>query len=158
MARAPASRAKSAKPTASRARKTAPAKTATNGLVTPETPLLEWISAAVGLVLFLATVGIVGWEVVAGDDTPPRFAVEAGEVAAVPGGYRLLVRVRNEGGAPAAGVVLDGALTPAGGARQSAQATFDLIADGSVREGALFFTADPRQARVDLHVSAYVDP
>lgn len=165
MARSPAPKT-TARKSPPKSQKRAPAKTSTaskakaaaDGLITAETPLLEWISAAIGLALFLLVVGVIGWEAVRGDHSPPRFTVKAGDVAEVPGGYRLTIRVRNDGGSPAAAVTVDGRLTPQGGDEETAQATLDLVADGSVREGGLFFTEDPRRAQVDLRVSAYVDP
>lgn len=126
--------------------------------VSRQTPLLEWIAAGVGLVLILATLGVIGAEVLRRDDSAPRFTVRTVAVTPSAGGYLMTIEVRNEGGAPAAGVVVEGELTPPDGEGESAEMTFDFVADHSAREGGLFFKGDPRQGQVVLRAKSYVDP
>jgi len=146
------------KTTAKRAApKPAPKRKSAAGAV-DRTPLLEWLSAGVGLVLILATLGIVGSELFRADDTPPRFTIRTVSVEAIPGGFHMVVRVHNDGGSPAAGVVVEGELTPPSGPSETAEASFDFIADKSSREGGLYFETDPRQGEIRLRAKGYSEP
>lgn len=122
------------------------------------TSLLEWLAAGIGLVLILATLALVGSELIRGDDTPPRFSVRTAGVEAVPGGFVLKVRVHNEGGSPAADVVVEGELTPPTGPAETAEATFALVADQSSHDGGLYFESDPRLGQLKLRAKGYADP
>jgi uncharacterized protein (TIGR02588 family) len=122
------------------------------------TPWLEWASAGVGLALILAILGLVGSELFSADETPPRFVVRATGVQPVPGGFHVAIEVRNEGGSPASSIVVEGELTPPSGPTETAEATFDFVADHSARDGGLYFTADPRQGDLALRAKGYAAP
>lgn len=122
------------------------------------TPPLEWLSAAVGLLLVLGVFAVIGREVVMADGGPPAFKVEAVSVSPTDGGYLMSVNVRNTGGSPAASVVVEGRLAPRGGEPETAEATLDFVADESARTAGLYFTHDPRQGSVELRAKSYVEP
>jgi len=122
------------------------------------TPWLEWLSAGVGLVLILATLGLVASELFRADDTPPRLVVRTLSVEPAPGGFHVAVRVQNEGGSPAASVLVEGELTPAVGEAETAEATFDFVADHSSRDGGLYFKSDPRKGSLALRAKGYSAP
>lgn len=126
--------------------------------VSRQTPLLEWVSAGVGLILILVTLGVIGAEAFRADQSPPRFSVRAEAVTATTGGYLMTIEVRNTGGSPAGGVVVEGTLESPGEEPETSEATFDFVADQSSREGGLYFSRDPRQGRVALRTKSYVDP
>ncbi len=126
--------------------------------VSRRTPLLEWVAAGVGLILILATLGVIGAEALRADKTPPRFSIRALEVTPTTGGFLMRIEVRNTGGSPAAGVVVEGQLDAAGAESETVETTFDLVADHSSREGGLYFERDPRQGQVTLRAKSYVDP
>lgn len=145
-ARKPASR----KPAAAKSRPANPAPVAT--------PLLEWISAAIGLVLTVGVIAVIGWETLNADDSPPAIVVERMAATRTPAGYVLEVKVTNRGGSPAAQVAIEGELTPAGGAPETAEATFDYVPDHSTRTGGLFFQTDPGAGALKLTAKGYVSP
>ena len=89
------------------------------------TPVLEWVAAAVGLVVLVATIGFVGSEALRPDDTPPQMV---------------------EGELKGEGEI------------QTAEASFDFIADHSSREGGLFFEGDPRRGELTLRAKGYAAP
>jgi uncharacterized protein (TIGR02588 family) len=122
------------------------------------TPLLEWISAAIGLALACGLIGYVAWEAVSSDDTPPAMAVTALSIHPTPGGYVMKIRVENHGGSPAAQVGVEGTLTTPGAEPEVAETTFDYVPDHSQRDGGLFFTVDPRAGEVKLRARGYVEP
>ena len=122
------------------------------------TPLLEWIAGAVGLVLLLVTLGVIGHEALLGDRSPPAVTVEARAVHAVKDGWLVEVEVINSGGSPAAQVAIEGELTLAGQDPETAQASFDYVPDHSQRRGGLFFAHDPRRGQLDLRARGYTEP
>ncbi len=149
--------ARAAKSSTAKRKASPPAKTP-GPPVTRATPLLEWIAAAVGLVLILAVLGVIAAEVLRGDQSEPRFEVRTLAVEPAGDGYRVHIAVTNRGDKPAAAVVVAGVLTGPGGETETAEATFDFLADHSRREGGLFFQNDPRRGALDLRAISYVDP
>ena len=121
------------------------------------TPILEWIAAAIGLIVLLATLGFVGSEAFRPDERPPQIVVERLDVHQTADGYLVRVRAINRGGSAAAQVVVEGELK-GGGERETAEATFDFIADHSSREGGLFFESDPRRGDLALRAKGYAAP
>ena len=121
------------------------------------TPVLEWVAAGVGLVVLLATIGFVGAEALRPDNSPPQVVVERLGVRETDAGYLVSVRATNRGGSAAAQVVVEGELQT-GGEPETAEATFDFIADHSSREGGLFFQSDPRQGALILRAKGYAAP
>ena len=121
-----------------------------------DTPWLEWAAAAVGLVLILAAIGVIGREMVAGKDGPPQISVRAGEVTETPDGYVVEVVARNSGGETAAQVVIEGELI--GGAPEWREATLDYLPAGSERRAGLVFGADPRTHGLKLRAKGFVEP
>lgn len=141
------------------ARKPAPAKP--KAPVSPGaqgTPLMEWIAGAIGLVLVLLTVGVIGHEAAFGDSSPPAVTVEPGEVHAVKGGWLVEIEAVNSGGSPASQVAVEGELTLAGQAPETAEAGFDYVPDHSSRKGGLFFAHDPRGGQLTLRAKGYTEP
>lgn len=123
-----------------------------------ETPVLEWIAAAIGLVVLIGVIGFVGAEAFRPDTSPPQVVVERLGVEQTEAGYLVKVRATNRGGSAAAQVVVEGELEPGAGEPQTAEATFDFIADHSSREGGLFFESDPGQGRLTLRAKGYAAP
>lgn len=122
-------------------------------------PALEWAAAALGLLLTLAALVLIGSEAFAGDESPPAVVVSTKSVQAVAGGYVVEIEAKNGGGQTAAGVRVEGELTPPSGQEpETAEATFDFIPDHSSREGGLFFSSDPRQGKLAIRATGYVDP
>lgn len=133
-----------------------PAAKATSGK--HGTPLLEWIAGAVGLGLVLLTLAVIGQEAMVGDSSPPNVTVEARSVQAVKGGWLVEIEVINSGGSPAAQVAVEGELTLAAKAPETAEASFDYVPDHSRRRGGLFFADDPRGGQLSLRAKGYVEP
>lgn len=141
------------------ARKPAPAK-ARSGISpgAAGTPLLEWLAGGLGLLLVLLTAGVVFQEALFGDRSPPAVTVEARQVHAVKGGWLVEIEVINSGGTPAAQVAVEGELTLAAKAPETAEASFDYVPDHSRRRGGLFFADDPRRGQLSLRAKGYAQP
>jgi len=122
------------------------------------TPWLEWFASGAGLLLVLCLFGFIGWQALGDATSPPEITVEATGVAAVTGGYRVMFRARNEGGAAAAQVRIDGTLSGGSGPPETGSVVLDYIPGHSAREGGLFFTRDPRASDLALRASGFAEP
>lgn len=147
--RSPAAKPAAAQPKPKPARAKAPP---------PDTPMLEWIAATLGLATVLAALGLIGSEALRADTSPPSVAVQQLGVRQIEAGYVVTIRAANMGGGPAAQVRVEGELVTPGSPPQAAEATFDFIPDHSAREGGLFFTTDPRQGALSLRATGFVNP
>jgi uncharacterized protein (TIGR02588 family) len=119
------------------------------------TPVAEWIAAGLGLLLTATVVGHALWEGLAVPDTPPELEVRAAAPAAVPGGWRVDVTVRNRGHRTAAAVEVAGAVV--GGRREQARMVIDYVPAQGEATGALMFRSDPRGG-LEVKVEGWVDP
>ena len=125
----------------------------------PETPVLEWISAALGLALLLGLVGVIGWQAVyGGTDQPP--AIELAVVRVVPAGSGFVVEIeaRNRSGGTAAGLEVEGTIRQGEAVLETSAVTFDYVAGHSVAGGGLVFTRDPRAHRLELRARGFQEP
>lgn len=133
-------------------RKPAPAKPSSPNAP----PLLEWISAAIGLACALAAIGFVAWDAVLGERSPPAIEVRLVEVTPTPHGFVAQVEAINHGGSSAAQVAIEGVLSGRGGP-ETAQATLDYIPQRSRVSGGLVFEHDPRAGRLTLRAKGFAD-
>ena len=117
-------------------------------------PALEWVSAALGLAIAVALLGVIGREALTGDSGElPRLATRIERVEAAPGGYAAEVIVTNQAGRTAARVALEG---KAGD--EISSATIDYVPGHSQAEGALIFRADPLRTGLSVRVTGYQLP
>lgn len=130
-----------------------------NAKSSPPIPPAEWIVAGIGLVVFASVLGLMVWDAVAGDQSPPRITVQVDSIAPSGDGYLLKFLARNDGGETAAEVVVDGELpASSGGAAETASATLDFLPAHSERRGGFFFKTKPDQNTVRLRASSYREP
>lgn len=116
-------------------------------------PALEWIAAALGLLVFLALLIVLVREALTGgDDDVPRLSVRIEAVARMPGGHVVQFIVANAAGQTAAAVQIEGKLGD-----ETASATIDYVPGHSEAKGGLMFKADPT-ARAELAVIGYQLP
>lgn len=125
----------------------------------PKEPLLEWIAAAVGLVLTLGMMALIGREALHGDSAdPPAIEVRALRVGAVPSGFVVEVKAVNRSGGAAAAVQIEGELKEGGASVETSSLTLDYVPGHAEREGGLFFRRDPRRHRLELRALGYQRP
>ena len=120
--------------------------------------ILEAIAAYVGAFLALATIGIIVWDGISADGTPPIVTVESGAVHAHANGFVLEISALNSGDATAAEVAVEGTLSREGEIVETSETTFGYLPSGSRSHGGLFFQADPRAHDVAVRAKGYVDP
>lgn len=123
-----------------------------------EIPLLEWIIGAIGLVIVALAVGVLIYEAVAGDKSPPNVKLTVQSIE--PMRHRFLVRVlaENEGGEPAARVAITAELRKESTVLETGETQFEFLPSHSSREAGVFFTQDPRQGEIHLRARGYEEP
>lgn len=122
-------------------------------------PMLEWVSAAVGLMLTLAMLGFLGWKAITGNhEAPPTITVDNGEITPVGSGYVVEIVATNESGATAAGVQVQGRIMHGGRSLATSTVTFDYVPGHSSRHGGMFFESDPRTGDLRTRALGYSEP
>lgn len=122
-------------------------------------PLLEWAAAAIGLVLTLGIVAVIGREAISGEAAqPPAIEVMVESLGAMPSGYRVGIAAVNRSGGTAAEVEVEGSLMAGDTLVEASNLTFDYVPGHATRKGGLFFTRDPRRHRLELRALGYQEP
>lgn len=122
------------------------------------TPLAEWISAAVGLVLTLGVIGYSAWEALAGEGGPPALVVETQAAEASEQGHVVPLVVRNKSPSTAAGVEVRGVLEQAGVVVEERRAVFAYVPGGGEAKGGLVFERDPGGFTLRVAAEGYEEP
>ena len=118
---------------------------------------LEWLVAGFGLVLVVGAVGFMLFRAFADTHTPPNVQLRVLDVTASKGGYLVRVEAHNTGDEAAAELSVEGTVERGGKTLETRDTTFDFVPSGSVREGGLFFSEDPRGA-LSLRPLGYREP
>jgi uncharacterized protein (TIGR02588 family) len=121
-------------------------------------PLLEWIVAAIGVLLVGGAIGYLVYHSMTRGETPPDIRVDAEQVLELAHGYVVQFRALNEGGSAAAQVTIEGELLGPDGATERGEAVLDYLPPRSDRAGALLFGSDPRQGELRLRATGYAKP
>ena len=117
-------------------------------------PLLEWVSAALGALVALTLIGVIGWSALnEHPDELPRLRLEAGPVEPDGSGRAVRFTVSNSAGRTAKQVQVEGKL-----GEQTASATLDYVPGRSQESGALLFDAEPGGGMVEIEVTGYQLP
>lgn len=118
----------------------------------------EYVVAALGALLVLATLVYLGYVAATRDNGPPRIAVERLATLPNPPGYVVTIRVLNRSAATAAELVVRGELRADGQVVEEAEVTLDFVAGHSQRQAGLFFARDPRGLELRLQPKSYREP
>lgn len=129
------------------------------GSKSPRAPLLEWITASIGLVLLLGVVGVILADALGrGHEAPPEIVVEPLAIRPVGAGWIVEFEARNIGRAPAAEVQVTGRLSADKGEPERRSASIDYLPGGGAAKGGLLFRSDPATAGVELLAEGYRQP
>ena len=116
-------------------------------------PALEWISASLGLIVFLGLLAVLVREALtAGGDDVPLLSARIEAVTPAKDGHVVRFIISNASGQTAAAVQVEGKL-----GEETASATLDYVPGHSEAEGGLLFKADPA-AGVEIAVLGYELP
>jgi uncharacterized protein (TIGR02588 family) len=124
-----------------------------------DTPLLEWIAAAVGLLVLLFTGAVIGREAVGGGwSDPPQVEIAVQEVTQAGSGFLVRFAAVNRGGGTAAALTVEGQLMRGGQPVETSTATIDYAPGRGRAEGGLYFRNDPRGAELVVRATGYQRP
>lgn len=123
-----------------------------------EIPALEWVVAGIGALLVAGTIGYLVTQALWRDATPPDVRLVAEPARAQQGGWLVRFHALNQGGEPAAELLIEGELRDPEGTVETSEATLDYLPPGSQRAGGLLFSRDPRQFELALRAKGYARP
>ncbi|MEC9483291.1 MAG: hypothetical protein UMU75_08220 [Halomonas sp.] len=120
--------------------------------------LSERLVALVGAIAVVAVVGVMFWQALYGDDSPPNVKVEL--VRIVPNGDNHLVKILaiNSGGNTAAGATIRGELIRDGRLIESSSVTIDYVPPHSEVQAGLYFNQEPTPQALKLFANGYHRP
>jgi uncharacterized protein (TIGR02588 family) len=124
----------------------------------PDIPPLEWVIGALGLAIVSAVLGVLIYEAVAGDKSPPEVRLTVQSIAAIQDGFLVKVRAENIGGEPAARVSITAEVWEQSKVVESSETQFEHLPPHSFREAGVFFQRDPRSNEIRLRALGYEEP
>ena len=133
-------------------------KESKNGTQKSQTPALEWLAAAIGLILVAGTIGFLIYNAVTETRKPPQMIVRADEIINVENGWLVKFTLENTGDRHAADIVVEGKIAPAGQEAETSSVTLDYAPSHSERKGGLFFRQNPQNADLRLRALGYNEP
>jgi len=119
---------------------------------------LAWIASAVGLVLFLGSVGVLGYDGLFRSGGDPVVALAIEGVRHDGNRWHARIRVENTGKGTAARVRVVGELMSGDSVLETAEADFDYLPAGSTQRGGLYFDRNAETNPVRLRVLGYAAP
>jgi uncharacterized protein (TIGR02588 family) len=122
------------------------------------TPLSEWVAAAIGLLVVLATLACLAWLALSGRDGRVEPAVQVVSIERQGEQHHVRLRVENAGAAPAAALRVQGRLRQGAQVVEEAEVELDYVPARSSGEAGLFFRSDPRRFALELSVRSYREP
>lgn len=119
---------------------------------------LEWIVAAIGLLLVSGSIAYLIHSGLTKDDTPPDVVVSLDQVLPGKQGFRVLLSARNSGGRTAEEVAIEGRLTDGGHVVETGAVTLDFLPPESRRKATMTFRNDPGRYQLELRALGYREP
>lgn len=121
-------------------------------------PFWEWVVAAAGLLLVLASIGVLAYHAWTGGSDRPQPQVQVVAIEQQPAGWLVAIRVRNRTQATAAALRLTGRLRQGADVVEESELELQYLPGGSSRDGGLFFSRDPRLHRLEWAFQSYEQP
>jgi uncharacterized protein (TIGR02588 family) len=123
------------------------------------TPVLEWIAAAIGLILTLAMLGFIGWQAwkSTGEELP-AIEVRIQRIVPAAGGFVAEFAAANLSPATAAAVQIEGELREGERVVATSQVTLDYVPGNSEQRGGLFFRENPQAYGFEVRALGYAKP
>jgi uncharacterized protein (TIGR02588 family) len=119
---------------------------------------LEWSVFAAALLIVGACVGLLAVAMARDVDAPPELIVTAGAAERTAAGYRVPVRVKNEGDGTAADVHLGVTLEQSGREVERVELTLPFVPRHSTREGMVVFRHDPSCCTIAVRALGFEIP
>lgn len=120
---------------------------------------LEWSVFAIGLLLVVALVVYLTYDIATARSGPPIVEIELGQTFPQSAGYAVPLTVRNRGHQVAEQVHIEVELTKSDGETEKGELTIQFLPRGATRHGTVTFTTDPRRAeQLESRVLGYQRP
>lgn len=121
-------------------------------------PFWEWVAAGAGLLLVLASIGVLAYYAWTGQSDLPQPEVQVVAIEQQPAGWLVAVRIHNRAQATAAALRLSGRLRQGPEVVEERALELQYLPAGSSREGGLFFSRDPRLHSIEWAFESYERP
>ena len=121
-------------------------------------PTLEWVVSGLGLLIVAGAVGVLLYEGIAGDQSPPEIALSVQSIDRQQNGFLVKIRAENIGGEPAGRVDILAELTEGAKVVETSGTQFEHLPPRSKRDAGVFFQRDPRLAEIRLQTKGYEAP
>lgn len=123
-----------------------------------EIPRIEWIAGTIGLLMLLAVIAFLLYEVATDEGRPPQMTIKIEEIT--PAGEQYLVQfsIQNSGDETAADVLIEGTLHEGETLIETSEATLTFVPAGSTRKGGLYFAENPADFALEIVAKGYEQP
>ena len=121
-------------------------------------PIWEWIVGAIGFLLVASVIGLLLYQALEGDQTPPDVRLSVDSLVQTANGYLVKITAINQGGSTAEGVIVEGVLRSGAGPLEQSQTTIEYLPPRSQKRAGLFFSRDPRQFELQVRPLGYEEP
>lgn len=119
---------------------------------------VAWIASGIGLLLFLGSVGVLGYEGLFRSGGDPVVALSVEDIGHDGQRWHARIRAENTGGSTAARVRVVGHLMSGTAVVETAEIEFDYLPAGSTQRGGLFFDRNVPDHELRLRVLGYAAP
>ena len=114
--------------------------------------------SGLGLLIVAGAVGVLLYEGIAGDQSPPEIALSVQSIDRQQNGFLVKIRAENMGGEPAARVDILVELTEGAKVVETSGTQFEHLPPRSKRDAGVFFQRDPRLAEIRLQTKGCEAP
>ena len=120
--------------------------------------LLEWIVAAIGLLLVSGAIGFLIYRGATKGDLPPKFKIEVLSIVKADENYLVNFRIFNSGEITAAALTIEGELKSGETSEETSDVTLTYVPSQSERRGGLIFTKNPNEYQMQIRAKGYEQP
>lgn len=118
-------------------------------------PAIQWVVAALGLAVTLATIGYLVWLAGHAREAPPDVVVRVDSVYQARAGWAVTFTATNRGDRTAESVVIR---ARTGDGQEEGETTLDFVPGHGQRQGGLIVREDPRGAGLGLAAEGWARP
>ena len=121
-------------------------------------PVLEWVAAAIGLVLVVGAIGFMFYQALFFESKPPNISITIESVTPNDAGYLVAFKAANNGDKTAASVAIEGELKNGDESVEKSSVTIGYVPSYSETSGGLFFSKNPQNFDLKIRATGYEQP
>lgn len=122
------------------------------------TPVWEWVFAAIGFCLVVASISTFLYRGFSRSDSRSHFSVTTKEVSSRDGIYSVPFSIKNLGSETAASLTIEGTLKQGEQTVETSSVSLTYVPANSEREGILIFSMDPAAHTLQVRPMGYEKP